>query len=191
MECGTPDGPRQCWAPGDHEHDHQMCRDTQVEAAIEEALKYAPEHLRDAARGAIGELISEARDSGRMIGGYAPLYDCQKCGHHLVFSRVANALIHAMPMAPGIPPHAATPMRGIQLPLSEAVKNILSQDGPARAVESGADPADVVAAKLLEVARDDRDDAISSRVCNEFCDHPQGPGPTVPPTAPDDLPEPS
>jgi len=68
--CGTPSRPprARCWAPGDQEHDHQMCEDVNTEQAIEEALSYAPATARAAAREAIDALIREARLSGLTAG---------------------------------------------------------------------------------------------------------------------------
>lgn len=87
MEIGTAD----CWAPGDQEHDHQMCEDTNTERAIEEALAFAPPDARVAARAAIDSMIREARLSGLTAGAEigdptAPVHDdpdpieyCERC----------------------------------------------------------------------------------------------------------------
>ena len=56
-----------CGNPDRHQ---QLTADMRTEAAIEEALAYAPEHLCDAARGAIHTLIQEAR--GGVPGGPCP-----------------------------------------------------------------------------------------------------------------------
>jgi hypothetical protein len=105
-----------CYAPGDQEHDHQMCQDVATEQAIEQALRYAPPHVADAARGAIHALIVEARAAGRNDGDVT-LMDCEVCRTPVVFDREANAWKHACPpfkRAPGA--HKITPACAQELP---------------------------------------------------------------------------
>lgn len=66
--CGTQvdtDPTRTCWAAGDSGHDDQMCTDVIVDQAIESALRFAPAHVANNARFAIGVLITEARFTGK------------------------------------------------------------------------------------------------------------------------------
>lgn len=57
-----------CAMPGGQEHDHEKCRDINIERVIETALAHAPEIERIAARHAIDDLIREARLNGMTVG---------------------------------------------------------------------------------------------------------------------------